>query len=208
MWESTGTLARVPLEGGAPRELLENVTLADWSPDGRDLAVVHKVGGKQRVEFPIGKVLYETADGIESMRFSPQGDRLAISPYLGDIVCIDLAGKVTGVSKRWGYIGNIAWRPDGGEIWFGGHKGSEKYAVYAVTPSGRGEAEAPNATFPGWTGLLSLTSGTTVVTCSSRSGARAAAGRRPSTCAPWTRPRPCVSAMAGDSLFLPTASGF
>jgi len=27
IWTSTGTLARVPLEGGAPRELLENVSL-------------------------------------------------------------------------------------------------------------------------------------------------------------------------------------
>ncbi len=83
IWESIGTLARVPLEGGAPRELLENVSLADWSPDGRDLAVVHKVGGKYRVEFPIGKVLYETTNLIESMRISPRGDRLAIS-QLGD----------------------------------------------------------------------------------------------------------------------------
>ena len=77
--DSTGTLARVPLEGGAPRELLENVSLADWSPDGRDLAVVHKVGGKDRLEFPIGKVLYETGEEIASVRFSPRGDRLAIS---------------------------------------------------------------------------------------------------------------------------------
>jgi len=54
IWTSTGTLARVPLDGGAPRELVENVSLADWSPDGRDLAIVHKVGGKDRLEFPIG----------------------------------------------------------------------------------------------------------------------------------------------------------
>src|SRR6266487_2003520 len=73
-WTVTGTLARVPLDGGAPRELLENVSLADWTPDGRDLAVVHNVGGKDRLEFPVGKVLYETAAGIESVRFSPRGD--------------------------------------------------------------------------------------------------------------------------------------
>ena len=70
-WDATGTLARVPLEGGAPRELLEDVMLADWSPDGRDLAVVRKVGGKNRLEFPIGKVLYETAELVASVRFSP-----------------------------------------------------------------------------------------------------------------------------------------
>ncbi|MGE5275979.1 MAG: protein kinase domain-containing protein, partial [Acidobacteriota bacterium] len=34
-----GTLARMPLEGGAPREILEHVREADWSPDGSDLAV-------------------------------------------------------------------------------------------------------------------------------------------------------------------------
>src|SRR5215470_17878583 len=30
VWDRTGTLARVPLEGGAPRELLEDVEAADW----------------------------------------------------------------------------------------------------------------------------------------------------------------------------------
>ncbi len=137
IWESTGTLARVPLEGGAPRELLEDVSAADWSPDGRDLAVVHRVGGKYRLEFPIGKVLYETAQGIESVRFSPRGDRLAISEDDLTILTVDLSGKATTVSKGWANIGNVAWRPDGGEIWFGGQRGSEKIAIYAVTPSGR-----------------------------------------------------------------------
>ena len=31
----SGTLARVPLVGGAPREILDNVEWADWSPDDR-----------------------------------------------------------------------------------------------------------------------------------------------------------------------------
>jgi eukaryotic-like serine/threonine-protein kinase len=30
----TGTLARLPLAGGAPREVLDNVSGADWTPDG------------------------------------------------------------------------------------------------------------------------------------------------------------------------------
>ncbi len=137
IWTPTGTLARVPLEGGAPRELLENVSLADWSPDGRDLAVVHKVGGKDRLEFPIGKVLYETAQGIWSVRFSPRGDRLAISQGDMVIVTVDLSGKATTLSKGWGDMGNVAWRPDGSEVWFSGARSGEKFALYAVTPSGR-----------------------------------------------------------------------
>src|SRR6266508_3895523 len=35
-FESAGTLARVPLNGGAPRELADDVTDADWSPDGHE----------------------------------------------------------------------------------------------------------------------------------------------------------------------------
>ena len=57
-----GVLAEAPLAGGAPRELLEDVYFADWSPDGKSLAVVRGVGGKNRIEFPAGRVLFETED--------------------------------------------------------------------------------------------------------------------------------------------------
>jgi Tol biopolymer transport system component len=127
----------VPLEGGAPRELLEKVSLADWSPDGRDLAIVHNVGGKNRLEFPIGKVLYETAQGIDSMRFSPRGDRLAVGLGGETVATIDLSGKATTLSKGWDDIGNVAWRPDGGEIWFAGRRAGQQHQLYAVTLSGR-----------------------------------------------------------------------
>ena len=36
----TGTLARMPLAGGAPREIFEGVREADWSPDGSQLAII------------------------------------------------------------------------------------------------------------------------------------------------------------------------
>src|SRR4029453_14564891 len=48
----TGTLSRMPLEGGAPREILENVREADWSPDGERLAIIREVKGKDRLEYP------------------------------------------------------------------------------------------------------------------------------------------------------------
>ena len=71
-----GTLARVALAGGAPREVLEDVQGADWSPDGRELAVIRRVGQRRRLEYPIGKVLYE-ADMIFAPRISPKGDLVA-----------------------------------------------------------------------------------------------------------------------------------
>lgn len=47
------TLARLPLDAGAPREILTDAEDADWSPDGGSLAVVHVVKGNHRLEFPI-----------------------------------------------------------------------------------------------------------------------------------------------------------
>ncbi len=76
-WVNVGTLASAPLAGGAPRELLENVQWADWAPDGSGLAVVRDVGGRNRLEYPVGKVLYETGGWISHPRISPKGDMVA-----------------------------------------------------------------------------------------------------------------------------------
>ena len=66
-----GTLARAPLTGGPPKEILQDVTHADWAPGTAELAVVHRVASKERLEFPIGKVLYETRAGSRT-RGSPR----------------------------------------------------------------------------------------------------------------------------------------
>ena len=72
-----GTLARMPLGGGAPREILEDVREADWSPDGEQLAIVRSVNGSDRLEFPAGKVLFETPGYVSDLRVSPDGQRVA-----------------------------------------------------------------------------------------------------------------------------------
>jgi Tol biopolymer transport system component len=100
-----GTLATVPLAGGAPRELLENVQHATWSPDGKNLAVVHAVNGKSRLEYPIGKVLYEASlpGWIGQIEFSPKGDWIAFEDHRaelqsadwrqGELALIDISGR-------------------------------------------------------------------------------------------------------------------
>ena len=79
-----GTLARAALTGGAPRDVAEGVQEADWAPNGTDLLVVRDVGGKARIEFPIGKVLYETTGYVSDARLSRDGqaDRVRGSPVL------------------------------------------------------------------------------------------------------------------------------
>ena len=54
MWVEEGTLARVPLSGGEPREVVADVEWADWSADGRRLAIVRHSEGRDRLEFPVG----------------------------------------------------------------------------------------------------------------------------------------------------------
>jgi eukaryotic-like serine/threonine-protein kinase len=115
-------LAQVPLAGGTPREIIENVYTADWSPDGKDLAVVRYSPGKHWIEYPIGKMIFETDQFISYIRFSPDGQWIAFSLHpgpadLGNVAIIDLAGKMKCLSKNY-FPTSIAWKPDSNEIWF------------------------------------------------------------------------------------------
>jgi WD40 repeat protein/predicted Ser/Thr protein kinase len=120
-FESRGTLARVPLGGGAPREVLDNVVDADWSPDGQSLAVSHFVDGRFRLEYPIGKVLYQAPVWLSHVRVSPDGKLVAfldhpeIGDNLGVLKVVDTSGRIrlTGPVDRI----SLAWSPRGDEIW-------------------------------------------------------------------------------------------
>jgi tRNA A-37 threonylcarbamoyl transferase component Bud32/Tol biopolymer transport system component len=138
-----GTLARMPLEGGAPREVLNGVREADWSPDGSDFAVIRDVGGKDRLEFPAGKVLAETGGYFSELRFSPRGDRIAFFQHpfrfddRGEVAVVDLAGKKKILSEGyWGEEG-LAWSPSGDEVMFSAGTAYNNFRVYAVDLSGK-----------------------------------------------------------------------
>ncbi|MDQ2977805.1 MAG: protein kinase [Acidobacteriota bacterium] len=139
----TGTLARTTTTGGgAPRQILEDVEFADWTPDGKDLAVVRAAGGRVRLEFPIGKSLYETAGFVGHPRVSPRGDSVAFidHPSPGDdggsVALVDRAGKKTTLSALFASIQGLAWSPDGSEVWFTAAEVANR-ALYGVTLSGR-----------------------------------------------------------------------
>ena len=138
-----GTLGQVSVSGGSPREIAENVDWADWSPDGKTLAVVRAVAGKQRLEFPLGRVLYETAGWISHIRVSPNGDQIAFLDHAmypddrGSVSIVDLAGRKKVLSAGWESEEGLAWSADGNEIWFSAaHAGLER-CIYAVDLSGR-----------------------------------------------------------------------
>jgi Tol biopolymer transport system component len=134
-----GTLARVPLAGGAPREVADNVLYADWSPDGKDLAVVRGVGGKWRLEYPIGKVLYETDAWISYPRISPTGNEVAFFDQpvrydnRGSVTVVDREGKKKSLVSGAAGLFGLAWSGD--EIWFCGSL-DEGTALFATTAAG------------------------------------------------------------------------
>jgi serine/threonine protein kinase/Tol biopolymer transport system component len=138
----SGTLARVPLVGGAPREILENVEWADWSPDGSNLAIVRDVDGRGQLEFPITKVLYQAIGWIGHPRVSPKGDLVAFLDHPqrrddgGSVAMVDLAGKKTVLSTGWDSIQGLAWSPTGDEIWFTATRTGGDRSLFAVNVSG------------------------------------------------------------------------
>jgi len=138
----TGTLARVSLGGTAPREILEDVRQADWSPDGSELAIIRPAGGKDRLEYPIGKVLYETAGYLSDLRFSPRGDRIGLFEHpsqwdnRGSVIVVDRAGKRTELSGEYWAEEGLAWSRAGDEIFFTASTGGAFQTLYGVDLSG------------------------------------------------------------------------
>jgi serine/threonine protein kinase len=152
LFTNRGTLARVPLSGGAPRELLEDVEYADWSPDGQNLAVVRYVNSRSRLEFPVGNVLYETDGWISHMRISPKGDLVAFLDHevqwddRGRVAVVDKSGTRKTLSEEWSREQGLAWSPGGDEIWFTAAREGEALSLQAVTLSGQHRVIARSVT--------------------------------------------------------------
>jgi eukaryotic-like serine/threonine-protein kinase len=137
-----GTLARMPLGGGAAREMLENVHEVDWGPNG-DLAVVRFEQERNILEYPVGKVLYQTDGYISNPRVSPKGDAVAFlnHPFDGDdrgsVMIVDAQGQTKKLTGDWAGEDGLAWSSAGNEIWFTASRSGEAQALYAVTLSGK-----------------------------------------------------------------------
>lgn len=140
--ETEGMLARTPLAGGSPREVLEDVSWADWDASG-ELAVVHHTQGRYRLEYPIGHVLYQSNGWISHVRFSPQADKIAFMDHpalwddRGSVALVDLSGHLRVLSPEWISEAGLAWSPDGKEVWFSGIEKGMNRDLLAVNMSGR-----------------------------------------------------------------------
>jgi hypothetical protein len=144
----SGTLARVPISGGTPREVLDNVGDADWSANGENLALVRYVPENQhwRLEYPVGKVLFDTINWISHPKISPDGKWLAFSDHGnpgGDdegsiaVIAADGSGKEKILSSGWVSVEGVLWSPKSDEIWFTSSDSGSAENPRAVTLSGK-----------------------------------------------------------------------
>ena len=144
----SGTLARVPLSGGTPREVLENVQDADWAADGTTMAVVRYVpeNSHWRLEYPIGKVLFDSINWISHPKISPDGKWVAFADHEnpggddeGSVAVTDADGKEKEkkLSSGWESIEGIFWNNSSDEIWFTCSANGSAENPHAVTLAGK-----------------------------------------------------------------------
>ncbi len=139
-----GTLAVMPLTGGAPRELSDNVQFAEWSTDDRAMALVRfsAASDVSWIEFPAGKTIYRGPAWIGHLRISPDGNLLAFEQHIhngddGYLLVTDRDGKTKFSSQAFTSIQGVAWRPDGKEVWFTAAPRGSARAIYALDLAGK-----------------------------------------------------------------------
>jgi class 3 adenylate cyclase len=136
----TGVLARLPLVGGAPRTLLEDVQCADWTAEDT-LVVVRRTGTSSRLEWPIGNLVYE-APFISGMRLSHDGTSVALVRHesalddAGEIVLVQSDGPKV-LSTGWASVQGVGWSPDSSEVWFTASERGAEHPLWAVDLQGR-----------------------------------------------------------------------
>ena len=118
-----GTLAVVPLAGGTPRELLENVIAADWTPDGRELCVSRAAAERRGHDRAApGTVLLGPARAVRAdccacpgtAATSSSATRRREGRSSSTASARSREPSWTSRANFWG----LAWAPTGQEVWF------------------------------------------------------------------------------------------
>jgi hypothetical protein len=118
------------------------------------MAVVHVVGGKNQLEYPIGHVLLETNGYFSDVRVSPDGDEVAFFDHAipiddrGFVRIVDRSGHVRTVSEEYSGLEGLTWLPGGRSLTFSGSVAQADFQPYEVPASGHGTA-MPKFSTPG-----------------------------------------------------------
>ena len=155
--EGSNMLSIVSLGGSEPRPRLDHVGDACWSPDGTTMAVSRVArAGPYALEYPIGRVVFETASRPASnLRVSPSGRDLAFFEHdasAGDfqVSLIRDGTQHRVISSGWRVCAGLLWSPDGQEVWISAARNGEDPKIYSITLDGR---ERVLGQMPGWVHL-------------------------------------------------------
>ncbi len=141
--KSISQLSRSSLDGRLGEILAENASVADWSSDGRELAVVREIGTESLLEFPAGKALYRSQGWIDCVRVSRNGTGIAFLEHPvrdddgGHVALVDAAGHLRVLTDYWSSTEGLAWSPSGNEVWFTASNGGSSRSLYSVSRSGK-----------------------------------------------------------------------
>ena len=136
-------LVRVPMNGDTPLLLDRAIWCADWAPDGSKMAVIRYRLNREMLEYPRGKLVYESPGWLSDARVSPSGKEVAFisHPVMGDdggsIEVIDSHGARRLLSAGWASADGLAWAPSGREVWFTAARVGLTRELYAVNLSGK-----------------------------------------------------------------------
>jgi dipeptidyl aminopeptidase/acylaminoacyl peptidase/predicted Ser/Thr protein kinase len=138
----SGTLSRMTLEGAA-RAWIEDVSEADFTPDGTALAVIRSMAGRWQLEYPVGTVLYTAGTGyISDLRISPDAARVAFFDHpaaednRGMLKVVDTQKRITELSGEYPGLEGLAWTPDGKSVLFTPADSNAHYSVMVAPIDG------------------------------------------------------------------------
>ena len=149
---------RIPLIGGEPRKLADNLEDAGWSPDGRQLAFVRYEGrgtkiGVASLEDGTSRVIREVESAhLHSPSWSPDGKTIALIPQFAGTV--DVLHAVFLVSPGGGEFREIKCPISGGSLSSPAWVGSEE-VVYSV-PESPGDVDSIHSSNIGSSGHVLL----------------------------------------------------
>jgi Tol biopolymer transport system component len=107
------------------------------------MATVRRVDGKDRLEFPMGKVLYETAGWVSHPRISLDGKTIAFIDHAferddaGTVATVDLSGSKKTLSEQFVSAQGLAWSVGGNEVWYTATTSGSSRELRAVSLAGK-----------------------------------------------------------------------
>lgn len=182
---SGGRLTKVPMNGGTPVMVDDNIMAADWHPDGQQLALVRVANGQSTLEFPAGNVLFRTAGWISGVRFNADGKKIAFVDHpvrhddAGWIKTVTVEGAVETLGEKWLAVYGVAWHPNG-EVWFAATRDGSPRSLWAAPSRVVGR-------FPGVVSLRDISSSGAVLLSRDQRRLESYANGRDVTWFDWTR---------------------